>query len=141
MAKKDPTTIGHETRFNGETAAEAGRKGAKAAAENRRKRKEAKVIIETFLTMPLKKGKVAGIESIKSFMELKGKNVTVEEAIHLQLVQKALKGDLKAYEMVLSLMGEKPADKVEVQGEINNPLKDLTTEELRELIAKYDDGN
>lgn len=103
------------SRMTPEQRAEAGRKGGLASGETRRRKKEAKNVIEVFLTMPLKKGKVADIEAIKNFMELKGKNITVEEAMHLQLVQKALKGDLKAIEMVLGISGDKPADKLEVK--------------------------
>lgn len=128
--------LGEKTQFNGETAAEAGRKGRAKAAENRKKKKAAKDIIETFLSMPLKGGKVADVESIKNFMQMKGKNITVEEAMHLKLVQKALNGDLKAMEMVLSLKGEKPAEQVQV--EHVNPMSELTTEELRNLIKSND---
>lgn len=128
--------LGEKTQFNGETAAEAGRKGRAKAAENRKKKKAAKDIIETFLSMPLKGGKVADVESIKNFMQMKGKNITVEEAMHLKLVQKALNGDLKAMEMVLSLKGEKPAEKVQVENV--NPMSELTTEELRNLIKSND---
>lgn len=118
-----------------EQRAEAGRKGGIASGEAKRRKKEAKAIIEVFLTMPLKKGKVADIETIKNFMDMKGKNVTVDEAMHLQLVQKALKGDLNAISMILGLVGEKPADKVKVDANVTqNPLQDLTTEELRKLI-------
>ncbi len=124
--------LGEKTQFNGETAAEAGRKGQKKATESRRRKKAAKEIIETFLSMPLKGGKVADVENIKNFLELKGKNITVEEAMFLQVVQKALKGDLRAIEMMLALTGEKPAEKVQVENV--NPMSELTTEELRKLI-------
>lgn len=98
-----------------EQRAECGRRGGIKSGESKRRKKEAKSVIEAFLTMPLKKGKVADVETIKNFMELKGKNITVNEAMHLQLVQKALKGDLNAISMILALVGEKPADKVEVK--------------------------
>lgn len=118
-----------------EQRAEAGRKGGIASGEAKRRKKEAKAIIEVFLTMPLKRGKVANIEAIKNFMDIKGKNITVDEAMHLQLVQKALKGDLNAISMILGLCGEKPAEKVKMDANVTqNPLQDLTTEELRKLI-------
>ena len=82
-----------------EQRAECGRRGGIASGEAKRRKKEAKNVIETFLTMPLKKGKVADVQAIKNFMELKGKNITVEEAMHLQLMQKALKGDY--YQLLL----------------------------------------
>ena len=83
----------------------------------------------------LKGGKVADVEAIKNFMALKGKNITVQQAIALQLMQKALKGDLKAIEMVFAMTGDKPADKVQVEAKIRNPMAGLSTEELRQIIA------
>lgn len=120
-------------RMTPEERAEMGRKGGIASGEARRRKREAKNIVEVFLTMPIKKGKLTDIEGIKNFMELKGKNITVDEAMHLQLVQRALKGDLKAIEMVLNLCGEKPAEKVQIDANVKNPLADLTVEELRKL--------
>ena len=124
---------GEATRFtSGSRAVEAGRKGGIKAAEKRKEKKNAQEIIKTFLSMPLKGGKVADVDNIKNFLELKGKNITVEEAMFLQVVQKALKGDLRAIEMMLALTGEKPAEKVQVENV--NPMSELTTEELRKLI-------
>lgn len=137
MEKNNIAELGKATRFtSGAVAVENGRKGGIKAAEKRKEKKAARDIILTFLSMPLKGGKVADVENIKNFMELKGKNISVEEAMHLQLVQKALKGDLRALEMVLSLMGEKPAEKVQVESV--NPMSELTTEELRALINSND---
>lgn len=102
-----------------------------ARREKNRQRKEAKEVLQIFLTLPLKKGKVYDVEDVKSLMALKGKNITVDQALHLQLVQKALKGDLNAYQMILALIGEKPSDKVDVK--VENPYKGLTTEELKKL--------
>lgn len=125
-----------------EERAEAGRKGGIASGEAKRRKKEARAIIEVFLTMPLKKGKTADIEAIKNFMDIKGKNITVDEAMHLQLVQKALKGDLSAISMILGLCGEKPAEKVQMDANVTqNPLKDLTTEELRKLIENNESND
>ena len=64
-------------------------------------------------------------------MALNGKNITVDQALHLQLVRKTLKGDLNAYQTILALIGEKPSDKVDVK--VENPYKGLTTEELKKL--------
>ena len=113
--KKKRYTNDTFSKMTPEQRAECGRRGGIASGEAKRRKKQAKNVMEVFLTMPLKKGKVADIEAIKNFMELKGKNITVEEAMHLQLMQKALKGDLNAISMVLALVGDKPADKVEVK--------------------------
>ena len=121
---------------------EWGRLGGLTKGENYRKRREIKSIVEVFAAMPLKKGKVADIETIKNFMEIRGKNVTTMEALGLQLFQKGLKGDLNAVSMILSILGEKPSENVNIDAKVtNNPLKGLTTNELRKLISENDNSD
>lgn len=121
----------HFERLTQEEREEVQRKARKGRIEKEKQRKEAKEVLKIFLSLPLKKGKVADIENVKSLMALNGKNITVDQALHLQLVRKALKGDLNAYQMILALIGEKPSDKVDVK--VENPYKGLTTEELKKL--------
>ena len=90
-------------------------KGGVNSGIARRRKKEVKKILEAFLELPLKKGKLYDIDDVKSFMALKGKNITVNEAIQVTVIQKALKGDLSAINMINELMGEKPANKLEVK--------------------------
>ena len=42
--------------------------------------------------------------------------------ITLALLQKALNGDTKAYEVIRDTVGEKPTDKIEQSGELNNTI-------------------
>lgn len=109
-------------------------KAGKISAQRKKERKRSKEILEIFLEMPLKKRKNAEIEEIKAFEELKGKNITVNEAIQLKQVQRALNGDLSSATYIRDTVGDKPSDNVNVKAEVNNPMKDLTTEELRKLI-------
>ena len=102
-------------RMTPEQRAENGRKGAEKANENRRKRKEMKETLDILLSMPMKKGKVYTAKDIKCFADLKGKNITIDQALMVCLIQKALKGDLNAIGMVRDTVGEKPSDKVEVK--------------------------
>ena len=90
-------------------------KGGVNSGIARRRKKEVKKILEAFLELPLKKGKLYDVDDVKSFMALKGKNITVNEAIQATVIQKALKGDLSAINMINELMGEKPANKLEVK--------------------------
>lgn len=90
-------------------------KGGVNSGIARRRKKEVKKILEVFLELPLKKGKLYDVDDVKSFMALKGKNITVNEAIQVTVIQKALKGDLSAINMINELMGEKPANKLEVK--------------------------
>ena len=102
-------------RMTPEQRAECGRKGAEKANETKRKRKEMRETLDILLNMPLKKGKVYSAEEIKSFADLKGKNITIDQAMMITLVQKALKGDLNAITMVRDTVGEKPTDKMEIK--------------------------
>lgn len=54
--------------------------------------------------------------------------------ITLALLDKALKGDTKAYEVIRDTVGEKPTDKVE-QINTSSPYSNLTEEELRKLAG------
>lgn len=95
---------------------EAGRKGGIASVEAKKRRKELKETLEILLSMSLDKRRTnVDIEKIKAFADLKGKNVTVDEAMMIKLVQKALSGDLNAVTMIRDTIGEKPSDRVEVK--------------------------
>ena len=81
-------------------------------------------------------GKKADIEKGKNIKEYAKENVTVEQAMLIAQIQKALKGDAQAFEMIRDLIGEKPIDKKEVSASVqhDNPFEGLTTEELKKLI-------
>lgn len=114
-------------------------KGGVNSGIARRRKKEVQKILEAFLELPLKKGKLYDVDDVKSFMALKGKNITVNEAIQVTVIQKALKGDLSAINMINELMGEKPNKNVNINANVTkNPISDLTTEELRKLINQND---
>lgn len=98
-----------------EELSERGRKAGIESGRVRRERREFKKTVETLLSMPTKGGKLSDLESIKNFMELKGKNVTVQQAIAIKLIQDALKGDKKAFELVVAMVGEKPSDRLEIK--------------------------
>ena len=118
-----------------EQRAECGRKGGIAKREATRRRKEMRETLDILLKMPMKKGKTYSAEDIKCFADLKGKNITIDQAMMVCLVQKALKGDLSAIGMVRDTVGEKPAEKVEATV-TKNPFDELTADELRELIKR-----
>ena len=98
-----------------ERRAECGRKGGLAKREATRRRKEMRETLDILLNMPMKKGKTYSAEDIKCFADLKGKNITIDQAMMVCLIQKALKGDINAIAMIRDTVGEKPSDKVEVK--------------------------
>ena len=120
-----------------EQRAECGRKGGLAKREATRRRKEMRETLDILLNMPMKKGKVYDAEDIKCFAELKGKNISIDQAMMVCLIQKALKGDLSAIAMIRDTVGEKPVEKVEATV-TKNPFDELTADELRELIKQND---
>lgn len=91
--------------------------GGKKKGENARKRREMKEAIELLLSMPLENKKVAELEQIVSFANLKNKegkikNLTVNDALIVKQVQKAMKGDLNALIFLRDTVGEKPKENV-----------------------------
>lgn len=114
-----------------------GAKGGVASGKARRERKAMKETLESLLSMPLKNGKSADIETIKNLASLKGKNITVQEAIMLAQIQKAIKGDTKAAEYVRDTSGNKPKDDVVLNGSLQTE-----TSKLDDLIKQMsaDDG-
>lgn len=84
---------------------EIAKKGGIASGKARREKKAMKDTLGELLAMPLKNGAVADIEDIQSLASLKGRNITVQEAIMLGQIQKAVKGDTRAAEFVRDSSG------------------------------------
>lgn len=118
-----------------EEAREKGRMGGIASGKVRREKKAMKDTLSTLLSMSLKDEAVTDIETIQSVAALKGRNITVQEAIMLAQIQKAMKGDTKAAEFVRDSSGNKLKEVLQMDGNINNPFADLTTEQLKKLIG------
>lgn len=113
---------------------EIARQGGIASGKARRERKAMKDTLATLLSMSLKEEAVTDIDTIQSVAALKGRNITVQEAIMLAQIQKAMKGDTKAAEFVRDSSGNKLKEVLQMDGNINNPFADLTTEQLKKLI-------
>lgn len=99
-----------------EERAENGRKGGIASGEAKRKKKAMKETLDVLLSMPIKSGKSIDIEVIKNFAAIKGKNINVQEAMIISMLQRALKGDVKAAEFIRDTSGQKPKDNMEING-------------------------
>lgn len=113
---------------------EAGRKGGIASGEAKRRKKAMRERLEVLLELPIKSGKKADLESIKNFTALKGANITVEDAVMLAQIQKALKGDTAAAIFVRDTVGEKPGDKTIISGNLDTGADKLANilEQLKE---------
>ena len=123
---KVPTST--EARRNGQA-------GGIASGRVRRERKAMKDTLGALLTMPLNDEAVTDIEEIQSIAGLNGKNITVQEAIMLAQIKKAVKGDTKAAEYIRDTSGNKLKEAIELSGAVSNPFAGLTTEELKKLAG------
>lgn len=101
-----------------EEAREFGRRGGIASAKKRRERKAMKETLEELLSMPLKNGASADIGKVRNIAAMKGKNITMQEAIMLSMLQKAAKGDVRAAEFVRDTAGQRPTDKMDMNVEL-----------------------
>lgn len=94
-----------------EVVSEYGKKGCVKSAEVRRNKRRMRESLKVLLKMPLKgRGNEVDIEDIKAFAQLNGKNVTVQDAILIAQIQKAMRGDTKAMEFIRDLSGEDMED-------------------------------
>lgn len=99
-------------------AREFGRRGGIASAKKRRERKAMKETLEELLSMPLKNGASTDIGKVRNIAAMKGKNITMQEAIMLSMLQKAAKGDVRAAEFVRDTAGQRPTDKMDMNVEL-----------------------
>ena len=109
---------------------ERARAGGIASGKARREKKAMRETLDILLSMPMKDGAYADVESIQSFASIKGKNISVQEAILIAQVQKAMKGDTKAAEYVRDTIGQKPGENVELS--MNLPVFFEGEDELEE---------
>ena len=133
MANKSPTieNLTPFTEMSEERAREIRSMGGKASGESRKRKKAMREQAELLLSLPLKDKKA---QKVLQGLGLKKGDLDNQMIIVAAMWQRAAKGDIEAATWLRDLLGEKPAEQLVMSGELNNPFKDLTTEELRELI-------
>ena len=115
----DPN-IGKDTQFRtGEEQAEIAQKGGIASGEARRKKKTLRECVRLFGELPVE-GK-----SARAMADL---GIPVEEhnrlmQISVSLYQKAMKGDVAAFNAIRDIIGEKPTDKTEITGALDQRIE------------------
>ena len=94
------------------------RKGGKNSGKARSLKAKEKAEWEELLSLPMKSGKV---DKIKSLADVKGANLTVSKAMKAKIVSEVLKGNLRAYELLLRCVGmDKPEPPESSQGQANS---------------------
>ena len=109
---------------------ENGRKGGIASGEAKRKKKAMRETLDVLLAMPMKSGKYTDVEAVKNFAALKGKNINVQEAMIISMLQRAMKGDVKAAEWIRDTAGQKPVENMNMN--MNLPVFFEGEDELEE---------
>ena len=108
---------------SGSEAVEAGQKGGIASGEARRRKRDIRLALEALLE--------------KDITDKHGNTMSTAEAIAIKQIEKALKGDTKAFEVVRDTAGQKPVDRHEVAG-IDSELSKL--DELLEQRRARNEG-
>lgn len=94
-------------------------KGGRNSGKVRRERKAMRESLEIILGLALEDDKEAcDIDELKSYASLKGKNITVEQAMIIAQVKKALKGDTQAFTTLRDTSGQAPNQKVDITGAV-----------------------
>ena len=127
MAKEDLIPQSERTKEEQKAIA---RMGGIASGKARREKKKMRETLEMLLSMPLNNKKAVDVEDVRSFAALKGKNISVQDAMLIAQVQKAMKGDTQAAVYVRDTIGQKPVDNVDMN--MNVPVFFQGEDELEE---------
>lgn len=93
-------------------AREIGKLGGKASGKAKRERKAMREQLEYLMTLKLNKNQ----DKLKSQLKKLGISTTeanMQMAINVALFQQALKGNVKAYEIIRDTLGEKPIEQIQ----------------------------
>lgn len=100
---------GEATRFRaGQNAKKAGKAGGKASGQTRRTQATARLILRDLLARPLPA--TSETEEIRGKLGIP-KTATAMTGVMAALINSAVRGDVKAINLVLGLLGESPEDR------------------------------
>ena len=103
-----------------EEAVANGTKGGIASGEARRRKRDIRLALEALLE--------------KDITDKRGNTMSTAEAIALKQIEKALKGDTKAFEVVRDSAGQKPNDRIDLT------VNDDSSKEMYEYFARHSKG-
>ena len=107
--------------FTSENARERQAKGVIQRKKNQElrkieeeKKKNMKQELLLLLSLAMRKGVPADSEDFLSLEEMEGQNISIQTAINIAMIQRALMGDVQAAQYIRDTTGQKPTDKVEL---------------------------
>lgn len=92
-------------------------KGGVNSGEARRRKRDIRLALEALLE--------------KDITDRNGNTMSTAEAIAIKQIEKALKGDTRAFEVVRDSAGQKPTDKIDLT------VNDDSTKEMNEYFARH----
>lgn len=95
-------------------------KGGIASGEARRRKRDIRLALEALLE--------------KDITDRHGNTMSTAEAIAIKQIEKALKGDTRAFEVVRDSAGQKPTDKIDLT------VNDDSAKEMDEYFARHSKG-
>ena len=95
-------------------------KGGIASGEARRRKRDIRLALEALLE--------------KDITDKHGNTMSTAEAIAIKQIEKALKGDTKAFKVVRDSAGQKPSDKIDLT------VNDDSAKEMDEYFARHSKG-
>jgi len=122
----------HKYKAGDPRASANGRAGGIASGATKRKNRDIRVAINELLEK--------GYNIKDPDNPSKRKDVSGAEALALVIMNKALRGDTKAFELVRDTAGQKPTDSMILTASVNTPYDELTAEQLRELLKMHENG-
>lgn len=84
------------------------------------------------LSLPMKTGK---LDKVKSLADVKGANLTVSKAMKAKLVTEVLKGNLRAYELLMRLIGMDEPEPQEAPQSVSNSFVNALNDTAGEVWA------
>ena len=113
------------------------RKGGIASGKARSIKAREKAEWEELLSLPMKTGKV---DKIKSLADVKGANLTVSKAMKAKIVAEVLKGNLRAYELLLRCVGIDEPEPMESPQDNANSFVDALNNTAAEVWANENEA-
>ena len=83
-----------------------GAKGGRASVESKRRRKNMAETLEILLNLPLNPGPSRPVEESECMSDAEGHNPTAGEMMAIAQIRRAIKGDTRAFEAVLAVLGD-----------------------------------
>lgn len=106
------------------------RKGGVNSGKSRSIKAKEKEEWAELLSLPMKTGK---LDKVKSLADVKGANLTVSKAMKAKIVTEVLKGNLRAYELLLRCVGMEEPEPPEASQEQSNSFVDALNKTAAEV--------